>query len=220
MYDYSRKRSKAMIFTCSPADRCLDIQIEYLNMKIPTRPPESGDHVDRVIAEWTRERPTLDLSAVAVVARLGRATRYLDEALDRLFGEHGLNRGSFDVLASLRRAGPPYRRSPTELYRALMRTSGAMTHRLGKLEADGLIRRVPDAEDGRSVLVELTARGRRLVDAIAPAHLENERRLLEPLSQAERIALADLLRKLLLAFEQGQAAAGEDRGHGTPGSNR
>jgi DNA-binding MarR family transcriptional regulator len=176
--------------------------------------------VDRVIAEWTRERPTLDLSAVAVAARLGRAARYLDEGLERVFGAYGLSRGTFDVLASLRRAGPPYRRSPTELYRTLMRTSGAMTHRLGKLEADGLIRRVPDPEDGRSVLVELTPKGRRLLDRVAPVHLANERRLLEPLSEAERTALAGLLRKLLLAFEQGQVGPGEGRAHAAPRSSR
>jgi DNA-binding MarR family transcriptional regulator len=189
-------------------------------MKTPTRPQEGEDHVDRVIAEWTRARPTLDLSAVAVAARLGRAARYLDEGLERAFSEYGLSRGTFDVLASLRRAGPPYRRSPTELYRTLMRTSGAMTHRLGRLEAGGLIRRVPDPEDGRSVLVELTPKGRRLVDEVAPAHLENERRLLEPLSEAERTALADLLRKLLLAFEDEQVGPGEDRDHSTPRSSR
>src|SRR5262245_55590360 len=152
-------------------------------MKISSSRHDRADHVDQAIAEWARERPSLDLSTVAVVARLGRSARYLDEGLDRVLGGLGLSRGGFDVLASLRRAGPPYRRSPTELYRSLMRTSGAMTHRLGKLEADGLIRRLPDPEDGRSVLVELTPEGRRLVDEVGPAHLENERRLLAALSE-------------------------------------
>jgi DNA-binding MarR family transcriptional regulator len=191
-------------------------------MKISSSRQGRADHVDQVIAEWTREAPTLDLSTVAVVARLGRAVRYLDEGLDRLLGEFGLSRGSFDVLASLRRAGPPYRRSPTELYRTLMRTSGAMTHRLGKLEADGLIRRVPDPEDGRSVLVELTPEGRRLIEEVGPAHLENERRLLEPLSESERAALADLLRKLLLVFEVEQPVPPPEAGprHRRPGAGK
>jgi DNA-binding MarR family transcriptional regulator len=191
-------------------------------MKISSSRQGRADHVDQVIAEWTREAPTLDLSTVAVVARLGRAVRYLDEGLDRLLGEFGLSRGSFDVLASLRRAGPPYRRSPTELYRTLMRTSGAMTHRLGRLEADGLIRRVPDPEDGRSILVELTPKGRRLVEEVGPGHLENERRLLEPLSESERAALADLLRKLLLAFESKQPVPPPGTGprHRRPGAGK
>jgi DNA-binding MarR family transcriptional regulator len=193
-------------------------------MKTSTSGAEGRDHVDDVIAEWARERPELDVAPAAVVARLGRLVRYLDDGLERVFGEHGLSRGTFDVLASLRRAGPPYRRSPTELYRSLMRTSGAMTHRLSRLEADGLIRRVPDPEDGRSVLVELTPKGRRLVDAVAPAHLENERRLLEPLDQAERTALAETLKKLLLVFEREEAAppppprpSGRRRGAAGPG---
>lgn len=166
--------------------------------------PAGADHVDRVLAEWAREQPDLDLATVAVVARLGRVVRYLDAGLDRLFAGHGLTRGSWEVLASLRRAGPPFRRSPTELYRSLMRTSGAMTHRMNALERDGLVRRVPDPEDGRGILVELTPRGRRTVEGLGAAHIENELRLLAPLDEAERAALAGLLRKLLLCFEAHQ----------------
>jgi DNA-binding MarR family transcriptional regulator len=159
------------------------------------------DHVDRVIAQWALERPDLDLAPVAVVARLGRAARYVDHGLESEFAAHGLSRASWDVLASLRRAGSPYRLSPTELYRALMRTSGAITHRMLRLERAGLIRRLPEPRDGRSMLVELTAEGRRLVDRVAPLHLENERRLLSPLTEREAIELARLLKKLLLAYE-------------------
>jgi DNA-binding MarR family transcriptional regulator len=137
---------------------------------------------------------------------MGRATRYLDAGLERVFAEHGLSRGSWDVLASLRRVGPPYRRSPTELYQSLMRTSGAMTNRLQRLERAGLIRRLEAPDDRRSVLVELTAKGRRLVDEIAAEHLANERVLLASLTVAEQTQLADLLRKLLLAFEREQPA--------------
>jgi DNA-binding MarR family transcriptional regulator len=105
------------------------------------------------------------------------------------------------VLASLRRGGAPYRLSPTELYVALMRSSGAITHRLYRLERTGLIARVPDPEDGRGLLVELTAAGMALVDQIVPVHLDNERLLLAALSEREQGMLAELLRKLLLAFE-------------------
>jgi DNA-binding MarR family transcriptional regulator len=167
---------------------------------------ETPDHVDRLLAQWAQERPDLDLRPVAVVARLGRTARYLDEGLDLVFARYGLRRASWDVLASLRRSGPPYRLSPTELYRSLMRTSGAMTNRLKRLEAAGLIRRVPAEEDGRSRLVELTGAGHGLVDEIAAEHLANERRLLAPLEPAEQEQLARLLRKLLLDFEAAEAA--------------
>lgn len=163
------------------------------------------DHVARVREQWAREAPDLDTTPIDVVARIGRAHAYLDDALEELFAAHGLTRGTWDVLATLRRQGPPYRLSPTELYRELMRTSGAMTHRLARLETAGLVRRVPDPDDGRGLLVELTRRGRSLVAAVGPRHLENERRLLAALSAAERGLLADLLSTLLAAMESGQS---------------
>lgn len=166
---------------------------------------EREDHVERMIAQWGEVRPDLDLSPVAVVARIGRAGRYLDAGVEELLGKHGLSRASWDVLAALRRMGPPHRLSPTALYRSVMRTSGTMTHRLGKLQAAGWVRRVADPVDGRSLLVELTPRGRKLVDRVAGEHVANEDRLLAPLGDNERTQLASLLRKLLVAFEQEQA---------------
>jgi DNA-binding MarR family transcriptional regulator len=139
---------------------------------------------------------------VAVVARIGRIANLFDQSTDTLMAEHGLSRSSWDVLASLRRVGPPYELSPTELYQALMRSSGAMTNRLHRLEEAGLIERRPDPGDGRGRLVRLTPRGRQLVDKVAPSHLENEGRLLRGLSEAERRGLAKLLRNLALSLEQ------------------
>jgi DNA-binding MarR family transcriptional regulator len=101
---------------------------------------------DRVVRQWRNARPDLDVSPVAVIARLDRAVELIDESRDALLAEHGLNRALWDVLASLRREGAPYRLSPTELYRALMRTSGAMTNRLAALERAGLSERVPEPE--------------------------------------------------------------------------
>jgi len=166
------------------------------------------DHVAGVRAQWEREWPGLDTSSIEVVARIGRLARFLDEGMDRVFVAHGIRREGWDVLASLRRAGPPYRASPTELYRRLMRTSGAMTNRLHRLERLGLITRVPDPSDARGLLVELTEAGHRLVDEVAPLHMANERALLSSLVPAEQGALADLLAKLLTALESGAADAG------------
>jgi DNA-binding MarR family transcriptional regulator len=160
------------------------------------------DHVDRAIAQWAEVRPDLDLAPASVVQRLGRALAYIDAGVNQQLAEFGLTRASWDVLASLRRSGPPHRMSPTELYLSLMRSSGAMTHRLIRLERAGLVRRVPDPKDGRGMLVELTARGKRLVDQVAPEHLANEGALLAALNEDERAELAALLRKLLLEFER------------------
>jgi DNA-binding MarR family transcriptional regulator len=139
-----------------------------------------------------------------VIARLGRATAYIDAGVGARLADFGLTRSAWDVLASLRRGGPPFRLSPTQLYTELMRTSGAMTHRLSSLERGELIRRVPDPQDGRGMLVELTKRGLAVVDDVAPQHLAAERALLAALSEADQATLASLLRRLLIAFERDQ----------------
>jgi DNA-binding MarR family transcriptional regulator len=170
------------------------------------------DHVDRVRAQWRTVRPDIDTSPIAIVARVGRAAAYFDQAINELMARHGLSRSSWDVLASLRRTGPPYELSPTELYRGLMRTSGAMTNRLHGLERSGLIERAPDPGDGRGMLVRLTPRGRELVDEIAPQHMETERRLLEHLTADEREHLETGMRRLLGNLEQASAGPPRETG--------
>jgi DNA-binding MarR family transcriptional regulator len=165
-------------------------------------PPERGDHVDHVLALWAGEAPGLDLATVGVIARLGRVRAYIDRQLDETLGEYGLTRQSWDVLASLRRVGPPYRLTPTDLYQAVMRTSGAITHTLHGLEHAGLISREPNPDDKRSLHVQLTDAGRELTEQVAPEHLANEHRILAPLDRRDRDTLAGLLRRLLMAFER------------------
>jgi DNA-binding MarR family transcriptional regulator len=118
------------------------------------------------------------------------------------FARYGINRTDWDVLASLRRIGRPYHRSPTELYRALMRTSGGITHIVDRLADDGLVERIPDPADRRGLLVRLTRKGRALVDRAGPTHRDTERRMLAPLTKYEQAELARLLRKLLIGLEQ------------------
>ncbi len=163
------------------------------------------DRVDELRAEWARERPDIDTSPVAVVARIGRAAKFLDHGMDDYFGQHGISRPSWDILATLRRSGPPFRLSPTDLYRAVMRTSGAMTRRIDTLERAGWVTRTPDPSDRHGIMVSLTPEGLALVDTLAEGHVENERRLLAPLREDERRTLADLLKKLLLGFESDDA---------------
>lgn len=160
------------------------------------------DRVDQLRAEWARERPDIDTTPVAVVARIGRAAQFLDAGMDNYFAQHGISRPSWDILATLRRSGSPYRMSPTDLYRAVMRTSGAMTRRIDTLEREGWVVRIPDPADRRGILVELTPTGLALVDAVAGGHVENERRLLARLDAEEQRTLAELLKKLLLSFER------------------
>ncbi|MCD9143354.1 MarR family winged helix-turn-helix transcriptional regulator [Streptomyces albireticuli] len=155
------------------------------------------DHVDRVLEQWAERRPDLDASPMAVIGRLSRLSRLVDAELRRTFTAHGLDAASFDVLATLRRSNAEHRLTPAELMRSSMVTSGAITQRLDRLEARGLVTRTPSASDGRSMVVSLTGEGLALIDAVLPDHIATEERLLAGLSRDERDALADSLRKLL-----------------------
>jgi DNA-binding MarR family transcriptional regulator len=160
-----------------------------------------ADHSDAVVAQWREQRPDLDPSPMATFTRLWRASRAADEALRAVFAQHGLEAGWFDVLATLRRNGAPYRLSAGTLARGLVMTTGGMTKRLDKLQAAGLVSRTPDPDDRRGVLVSLTKRGLKVVDHAVEDHLSNEARLLEGLSDREVRALNATLAKLLAAWE-------------------
>ncbi len=159
------------------------------------------DHVEQIIEQWQRERPEIDVSPMAVIARISRLSRLLEREIEDGYAASGLNQAQFGVLAALRRAGPPYCLSPTSLYNSLLISSGAMTNRLERLRAAGLVERIDDPDDGRSVLVALTPKGKRLIDRVVTRHYKNERRLLQSLTASERETLSSLLRALLLAFE-------------------
>ncbi len=161
----------------------------------------STDRVDEIIAQWARERPDLPAAPMELVGRIGRAERALGPLITQSHRRFGLNREGFDVLATLRRAGSPYRLSPTELYRWLMLSSGAMTNRIDRLEADGFVERTPDAQDRRGILVGLTEKGKHLIDDAMTDHVANEERLLAHVSDADIATLNGILRKLLIGVE-------------------
>ena len=155
------------------------------------------DHVQRVVDQWRRERPDLDVSAMEILSRLWRFARQADAEVDRVFATHDLQPGWFDVLATLRRAGEPYELTPTQLLESAMLSSGGMTKRLDRLVEAGLIERRPDPRDRRGVRVRLTRRGLQTVDRAVQAHVAREHELLAPLTAREREQLDRLLRKLL-----------------------
>jgi DNA-binding MarR family transcriptional regulator len=158
------------------------------------------DGVDAIIEQWQRERPDLDPSPIGVVGRISRLARELEQRLEPVYREHGLEPGWHDVLATLRRTGAPYRLRVSEFAGSLMLTSSGTTKRLDRLEQAGLIAREPDPGDRRGTLISLTPAGRALIDGVTEAHLANERRLLAALSSDEQRQLADLLRALQLGL--------------------
>jgi DNA-binding MarR family transcriptional regulator len=158
------------------------------------------DAVDLILEQWARERPDLDCSPMGIIGRISQLQREVHLAQRTTFARHGLDTPSFDVLAALRRAGPPYQLTPTALMRTALVTSGAITQRLDRLEEKGLITRERSDADGRAVVVTLTDAGRAALDAALPDHLETERALIAGLTDADREQLTRLLRTLLVAL--------------------
>lgn len=155
-----------------------------------------ADAVDAIIAMWARERPDLDPAPMGIVGRISRLSRLLDKELKEFFAGHGLEFWEFDVLATLRRSGAPHELSPGALLKTAMVTSGAITNRVDRMEAKGLVERRPDPADRRGVLIRLTPAGLALIDDLMPKHIANERRLLADLAAEDRRQLGDLLRVL------------------------
>lgn len=155
------------------------------------------DRIDKITKQWQRERPDLDVSPMGLIGRLGNITLHLSREMEKIFSQFGLNTSSFDVLATLRRAGAPYTLSPGEMLSTLMVTSGTMTNRIDQLEKAGWVIRKVNPEDGRGFLVSLTPEGLELINQVIKAHVENQKRLVSGLSQQEQQALNQLLKVFL-----------------------
>jgi DNA-binding MarR family transcriptional regulator len=163
--------------------------------------PVAEDRLDELAGQWAAERPDLDSTVMAEVARLLHVARLIGGRLAEYAGSHGLQVGEADVLLTLRRSGEPYRLSPTALADSLLVAAGTMTNRLDKLEARGLVRRERHPSDRRALEIELTPAGRKLVDEVVGGHVDNEREMLAALSEREREQLTRITRKLIAHLE-------------------
>jgi DNA-binding MarR family transcriptional regulator len=160
------------------------------------------DEVDGILASWATELPELDTSPLASLSRISRLARHLDLARSAAFEAAELESWEFDVLAALRRQGPPYELSPGELIHETLSTSGTMTNRVNRLAERGLVVRKPNVTDRRGVLVRLTTEGRERVQVAMTALLSFEQEVLEAITPEQREELAGLLRTLLAPFER------------------
>ncbi|MFC9977289.1 MarR family winged helix-turn-helix transcriptional regulator [Spirillospora sp. NPDC127200] len=174
------------------------------------RPIDRSDTVDLIIEQWRRERPDVDVSGLAVFGRLHRGFLRYTALLAEVFERHGINMAAFDVLATLLRSGPPYRRTAGELAEISLVSTGGVTLRLDRLEKAGLITRERDPQDRRVVHARLTDEGLELTNAVVAEHFANEQRMLAGLSEAERRQLARLLGKLERSLEQAETALPEE----------
>ena len=161
-----------------------------------------ADAIKQIIEQWSRERPDLDPSGFEVVGRVLVLAEHLKRRVGDALAPLGLGLWGFDVLATLRRQGEPFRLTPTELSQATMLTSGAMTNRLDRLENDGLVRRDRNPDDRRGVHVLLTDKGRELVDRAIEIRFDEATAAAAVLDDQEQKKVAALLAKLLINLEQ------------------
>ena len=159
------------------------------------------DHIEQRRAQWARELPDVDTSGMAILGRARWITLCGRPVIEQVFERHGLDTGTFDVLTTLLRAGPPYRLRPTELYTSLMVSSGGLTDRLIRLEKGGLVERLPSKSDARSILVQLTAKGRDRIERAFRDDMNVEIDLLKGLTPNERDLLGGLLAKLAASMD-------------------
>lgn len=159
------------------------------------------DKVDKIIKQWNQERPDLDVAPMALIGRIKRISQFLNVGMSKTFSEHGLNTANFDVLATLRRSGPPYALSPNDLIASTMVTSGTMTNRIDQLIKAGLVERKKNPEDGRSFAISLTKKGFDVIDLALPDHVCTQDNLISGLTKEEQQSLNVLLRKFVKSFE-------------------
>ncbi|MBL1076767.1 MarR family transcriptional regulator [Nocardia sp. 2] len=158
------------------------------------------DSVAAVVEQWRRERPDIDFAPLGVVGRLMRISRMWDREIKDFLAEHGLEPGEFDVLSTLRRSGAPYELSAGTFLKTSLVTTGAITLRVDRMHDKGLVTRIRDEKDRRSVRIRLTDHGLEVIDRVLPLHIANEERLLKGLAPGERDQVAAALSTLLVSY--------------------
>ena len=178
----------------------LDVK-RYLD-HTPAVAPAEEDSVDRLVAQWAPQLPeSVDLGVEALVQRISKVHRYVRRRQEETLADFGLGWAEWTVLGHLRLAGAPYRSSPGKLAKHEQLSSGAMTNRLDRLEERGLIRRLPDPDDRRGVLVELTEAGHKAWLDSVDVQAAKEAAVANALTKQERDELNRLLRRAILSFE-------------------
>jgi len=157
----------------------------------------TADEVDAIVQAWRRERPDVDVEPMEVLSRISRLARRLDRLRATAFSAHDLEYWEFDVLAALRRAGPPYQLSPGQLLHETLVTSGTMTNRVDRLTDRGFVTRQDHPKDRRGVLVQLTDAGKDVVDAGLAELMAAEGQIMGALDAADHDQLTHSLRLLL-----------------------
>lgn len=154
-------------------------------------------NLERIKQQWAKELPELDTSTMELVGRLQVINKHMTSAMSNAFRQFGLTDAGFDVLATLRRSGKPYRLTPNQLLEQMLVTSGSMTSRLTLLQKKGFVTREQDKNDGRVNWVKLTDKGLVLSNQVIHQHVQTQESLLSVLSESERLQLTEQLSRYL-----------------------
>ncbi|WP_017539222.1 MarR family winged helix-turn-helix transcriptional regulator [Nocardiopsis halophila] len=174
-----------------------------------------SDPVEEIIAAWRRERPQTPVDSIAVVTRIWQLAKHFGDDRRAVLAEAGIDPATLDLLSVLRRSGEPYTVSTRELAERSLVTAGAITQRVARAEALGLVRRHPARKGSRAVHIELTEAGHRLVEETVDRVLRREAELLSGLAPGQRDELAALLGTLLDSVQETLGSSGVTHvGHG------
>jgi DNA-binding MarR family transcriptional regulator len=165
--------------------------------------PGSADAVDEIVEQWAHERPGMAVDSIGVVARILRIAKLIIDERRRVLAELGIDSATLDLLATLRRAGSPYRLSPAEIAGHCLVSGGAITQRVTRAEEAGLVRSQRSASGKRTVTVELTPRGHQVIERNIEVLIGRERQLLGGFPADDQQQLEALLRDLLARMRPG-----------------
>ncbi len=161
-----------------------------------------NDLIDNLVADWKKERPELDASAMLVVGRILKLGKVLEKRMDRVLKDSPICYSDLDVLATLRRSGKPFELTPKELMQSVIITSGAMTALLNRLEKLGLIYRKVDKKDTRVKRAGLTKKGVKIIDKAIEDRFQDAQETVSNFNKKDREKLAELLKQMALHFEK------------------
>jgi DNA-binding MarR family transcriptional regulator len=157
--------------------------------------PEEADVLQRVAAM------PVDLPSMAAVANIWRAAQAARAYLEReVLRPRDLSWAGFSLLFNLWVWGSMETR---ELARSMGCARPTVTGVAATLGRRGLVERHADLDDRRLARLELTAAGRREIEGVFPAFNQGESALTHDLDDAEKAALAGLLRRVVRTSGEG-----------------
>ncbi|HEV2086741.1 MAG TPA: MarR family transcriptional regulator [Cryptosporangiaceae bacterium] len=157
---------------------------------------------DPLVAGWVSLVPEINAPVEGVVERIHLIERYLERLGSQVAAPHGLNTRDYDILARLFWTGAPHQLTPTQLATGTQAPATTITSRLDRLEGRGLIERVADPKDRRSLLARLTEEGRELFRRIVVEHARAEEALFDGISVADLERLRKLLDAVMARCEE------------------